>query len=79
MLLYNTKLSLFLEKLKCRQSGPFRIKSVSLYGAVELYDNKSVDSFVMNVQRLKHYLEGDIYNTRDVLYIYDLLGNMEND
>lgn len=78
VLLYNTKLSLFLRKLKSRWSGPFRIKSISPYRAMELFNNKSNDSFVVNGQRLKHYLEGDMYKTREVLYIFDPVEKMTN-
>lgn len=43
---------------------------MSPYGAVELFDNKSTDSFVVNGQKLKHYLRGDIYIIREILYIF---------
>ncbi|XP_013699880.1 uncharacterized protein LOC106403610 [Brassica napus] len=55
VLLFNSRLWLFPGKLKSRWSGPFTIKEVRPYGAVELLDRKG-DEFVVNGQRIKHYL-----------------------
>ena len=55
VLLFNSRLRLFLGKLKSRWSEPFTVKEVRPYGAVVLLDRKG-DEFVVNSQRIKHYL-----------------------
>ena len=58
VLLYNSRLKLFLGKLRSRWSGPFVITKVFPYGAVEL---KSEDdrTFKVNGHLLKHFHEGE--------------------
>lgn len=48
MLLYNSRLRLFLRKLKSRWSGPFVVKEVLAYGAVLVADVDSGRSFKVN-------------------------------
>ncbi|XP_013632930.1 PREDICTED: uncharacterized protein LOC106338517 [Brassica oleracea var. oleracea] len=55
VLLFNSRLRLFPGKLKSRWFGPFTVKKVRPYGAVVLLDRKG-DEFVVNSQRIKHYL-----------------------
>ncbi|XP_017416680.2 uncharacterized protein LOC108327495 [Vigna angularis] len=43
VLLFNSRLKLFLGKLKSKWSGPFMVKNVLPYGAVELTDPSSED------------------------------------
>ncbi|XP_073314692.1 uncharacterized protein [Primulina huaijiensis] len=57
VLLYNSRLRLFPRKLKSRWSGPFVISKVYPSGAVELHDGKD-GTFMVNAQRLKHYMGG---------------------
>ncbi|XP_048605762.1 uncharacterized protein LOC106384525 [Brassica napus] len=59
VLLFNSRLRLFPGKLKSRWSGTFTVKEVRPYGAVVLLDRKG-DEFVVNGQRLKHYLADSI-------------------
>jgi len=59
VLLFNSRLRLFLGKLKSRWSGPFVVKQVTTHGAVEIEDPKSKRSSLVNGQRLKHYVGGD--------------------
>ena len=54
-LLYNSRLKLFLGKLKSRWSGPYTVVTSTLFGAVTL-KTKSGSEFKVNCQRLKHYL-----------------------
>jgi len=56
VLLYNSRLRLFPGKLKSRWSGPFTVKKVHPYGAIEIYKENEDKSFQVNDQRLKHYL-----------------------
>ncbi|XP_016206710.1 uncharacterized protein LOC107647100 [Arachis ipaensis] len=67
VLLYNSRLKFFPGKLKSRWSGPFIIIKASLYGHVELMDNKTQRTFTVNGHRLKHYL-GDSLDELRVNY-----------
>ena len=55
VLLYDSKLHLFLGKLKSRWIGPFIIRQVYPNGAVELLNSKDNKLFKVNGQRLKPY------------------------
>ncbi|XP_060965310.1 uncharacterized protein LOC115723866 [Cannabis sativa] len=55
VLLFNSRLKLFLRKLKSRWSGPFTVMEVYPFGAVVVKDEKSRREFKVNGQRLKHY------------------------
>ena len=57
VLLYNSRLRLFLRKLKSRWSGPFTIISITPFEVVTL-KGKSITEFKVNGQRLKHYMGG---------------------
>nr|KYP38659.1 hypothetical protein KK1_040090 [Cajanus cajan] len=53
------QLKLFPGKLRSKWSGPFVIKEVKPYGAVEIEDPASKRSWMVNGQRVKPYLGGD--------------------
>ena len=55
VLLYDSKLHLFLGKLKSRRTGPFVIHQVYPSGAVDLLNSKDNKIFKVNGQRLKPY------------------------
>ena len=55
VLLYNSRLRLFPEKLKSRWSGPFTIKTVFPHEAIEIFETTPDKSFKVNGQRLKPY------------------------
>nr|GEV24227.1 reverse transcriptase domain-containing protein [Tanacetum cinerariifolium] len=59
VLLFNSRLNIFLSKLKTRWSEPLTITQVFPYGAVEL---SQIDgpNFKVNGHRLKHYFREDI-------------------
>ncbi|GJX21856.1 reverse transcriptase domain-containing protein [Tanacetum coccineum] len=59
VLLFNSRLKMFLGKLKSRWSGPFTIAHVFPYGTIELYQN-SGPNFKVNGHRIKHYFRGDV-------------------
>ena len=72
MLLYNSRLCLFLDKLKSCRSGPFIINQVFPYGAVEI-THKDKGTFKVNGQRLKLYLGGDQHiSEKEDVDLYDL-------
>ncbi|GJZ66484.1 reverse transcriptase domain-containing protein [Tanacetum coccineum] len=59
VLLFNSRLKIFLGKLKTRWTGPFTVTQVFPYGAVELSQTDG-PNFKVNGHRLKHYFGGDI-------------------
>nr|GEU97820.1 reverse transcriptase domain-containing protein [Tanacetum cinerariifolium] len=59
VLLFNSHLKIFYEKLKTRWSGPFTITRVFPYGTIEL-SQPNGPNFKVNGHRVKYYLGGDI-------------------
>lgn len=60
VLLFNSRLKLFLGKLKSKWSGPFQIKEVKHYRAIVLEDPVLKENWIVNGQWLKIYLDGEI-------------------
>jgi len=71
VLLFNSRLRLFLRKLKSRWSGPFVVKQVKPHGVVEIEDAKSKRSWLVNGQRLKHYKGGEVQGFIVVITLSD--------
>ncbi|XP_020224155.1 uncharacterized protein LOC109806193 [Cajanus cajan] len=69
MLLFNSRLKLFPGKLKSKWSGPFSIKSVKSYGTIELEDPASGRTWLVNGQRLKHYLGGEVERLTTITHL----------
>nr|GEY09825.1 reverse transcriptase domain-containing protein [Tanacetum cinerariifolium] len=59
VLLFNSRLKIFLGKLKTRWSGPFTITKVFPYGTIEL-SQPDGPIFKVNGHYVKHYFGGDI-------------------
>ncbi|GJS76128.1 reverse transcriptase domain-containing protein [Tanacetum coccineum] len=59
VLLFNSRLKMFLGKLKSHWSGPFTISHVFPYGTIELSQNFG-SNFKVNGHRMKHYFGGDV-------------------
>nr|GEV67546.1 DNA-directed DNA polymerase [Tanacetum cinerariifolium] len=59
VLLFNSRLKIFSEKLKTRWSGPFTITRVFPYGTIEL-SQPNGPNFKVNGHRVKHYFCGDV-------------------
>nr|GEU43437.1 retrovirus-related Pol polyprotein from transposon 17.6 [Tanacetum cinerariifolium] len=59
VLLFNSRLKIFLGKLKTHWLGPFTITQVFSYGTVEL-SQPDGPNFKVNGHRVKHYFGGDI-------------------
>src|SRR3954462_8948003 len=70
VLLFNSRLRLFPGKLKSRWSSPYLITQVFPHGAIEL-KNKKDEFFMVNGQRLKHYIDGEINDGAVALYFDD--------
>ncbi|GJT38625.1 hypothetical protein Tco_0938490 [Tanacetum coccineum] len=58
VLLFNSRLKIFSEKLKTRWSGPFTITEVFPYGTTKL-SHSDGSNFKVNCHRLKHYFGGE--------------------
>nr|GEZ52297.1 reverse transcriptase domain-containing protein [Tanacetum cinerariifolium] len=58
VLLFNSRLKIFLGKLKSRWSGPFTISEIYPYGTAKLIHPDGCN-FKVNCHRLKHYHGGD--------------------
>ncbi|GKA50802.1 reverse transcriptase domain-containing protein, partial [Tanacetum coccineum] len=59
VLLFNSRLKIFSEKLKTCWSGPFTITKVFPYGTIEL-SQPDGPNFKVNGHRVKHYFRGDL-------------------
>nr|GEV29914.1 reverse transcriptase domain-containing protein [Tanacetum cinerariifolium] len=59
VLLFNSRLKIFSNKLKSRWSGPFTITKFFPYGTVEL-SQANGPNFKVNGHRIKHYFRGDV-------------------
>ena len=57
VLLYSSRLHIFLGKLLSRWTGPFVVKTIHPYGAVEIENPKNGKIIKVNCQRLKPFLE----------------------
>ena len=57
VLLYNSRLHMFLDKLRSQWTGPLVVKVVYPYGTVEIANLKNGKSFKVNGQLLKPFLE----------------------
>ncbi|XP_070019024.1 uncharacterized protein [Nicotiana sylvestris] len=68
VLLFNSRLRLFLEKLNLKWSGPFEVVLVTSFGALDL-KNKNEEVFRVNGHRVKHYL-GKIDDSHVVALIH---------
>ncbi|XP_070039474.1 uncharacterized protein [Nicotiana tomentosiformis] len=71
VLLFNSRLKLFLGKLTSRWAGPFEVVSVKPQGAVELHDTSSGGTFLVNGQKVKHYWGGDIARHKTAMALAD--------
>ncbi|XP_014503216.1 uncharacterized protein LOC106763558 [Vigna radiata var. radiata] len=75
VLLFNSRLKLFPGKLKSKWSGPFMVKHVHPHGVIELVDPAADDpqrSWVVNGQRLKHYVGGEVERLSTMMNLVDL-------
>jgi hypothetical protein len=73
VLLYNSRLHLFPEKLRSRWSGPFIVKHVYPYRACDIENPKNDNVFKVNGHRLKVYfdnfsVENDSIELSDPVY-----------
>ncbi|XP_038874881.1 uncharacterized protein LOC120067384 [Benincasa hispida] len=67
VILFNSRLHLFLGKLKSRWLGPFMIKTIFPYGVVELTREDGTNAFKVNDQRVKPYFEDGLERQKSSL------------
>jgi hypothetical protein len=70
VLLFNSRLRLFPGKLKSRWSGPFVVKKVYPFGAVDIC-GKNGEPFKVNGQRLKIYVASQSHGDRIEMHLSD--------
>ena len=70
VLLFNSRLRLFPGKLKSRWSGPFVVKKVYPFGAVDIA-GKDGETFKVNGQRLKGYVADQHHGERIEMHLSD--------
>ena len=63
VLLFNTRLKLFLGKLKSRRMRPYKITKVFPFGAVEV-THPDKGTFKVNGKRLKLYIDGGVLDPK---------------
>ena len=68
VLLFNSRLKLFLGKLKSRWSGPFIVTQVFSYGGVEIMHLEK-GTFKVNTQRLKQYFGSDFHASKQAIHL----------
>ena len=69
VLLYNSRLKLFLRKLKSRWSRPFKLVKLHPYEAVELLDKRTDHEFKVNEHRVKHYIGAVVTHPMEDLFM----------
>ena len=70
ILLFNSKLQLFLGKLRSRWLGSFKVINVFPYGAIEVW-SEFTGAFKVNGQCLKPYYVGDPIDKSTVHTLFD--------
>ena len=50
-------------------SGPFRVKEVKPYGAIEIEDPIKNENWVVNGKRQKPYLDGDVERLTTIVHL----------
>src|SRR3954469_3632063 len=66
VLMYNSRLHLFPGKLRSRWTGPFLVRTVYPYGAVEIENLQGGQPFKVNGQRLKLFLDSQGPDTEEL-------------
>ena len=61
VLLYNSRLHIFPGKLRSRWCGPFVVKHVYPYGAIDIENPRNGNVLKVNGQRLKPFLENKVF------------------
>ena len=68
VLLFSSRLKLFLGKLKSRWSGPFTLTQVFPHGGAEIMHPEK-GTFKVNTQRLKPYFGGEFHASKRAIHL----------
>ncbi|XP_074352557.1 uncharacterized protein LOC141691696 [Apium graveolens] len=71
VLLYNSRLHFFPGKLRSRWEGPYVVKVVFPHGAIEIENPKTGETFKVNGQRLKPFLELPVNSEEEMIHLID--------
>ncbi|KAL4304185.1 hypothetical protein GQ457_10G011420 [Hibiscus cannabinus] len=71
VLLFNSRLKLFLGKLRSRWSGTFTVTNVSPHGAIAMKSPRDNHEFKVNGQRLKPYMGAHTEKDKRVMFPRD--------
>ncbi|XP_076908730.1 uncharacterized protein LOC143565737 [Bidens hawaiensis] len=71
VLVYNSRLKLFLGKLRSRWVGPYTVKAEFPHGAVELVDHEG-RAWKVNGHRIKHYIGGPPDPVEEDVFLLDI-------
>ncbi|XP_076960149.1 uncharacterized protein LOC143636445 [Bidens hawaiensis] len=69
VLVYNSRMKLFLGKLRSRWVGPYTVKAAFPHGAVELVDH---EGRAWKVHRLTHYIGGPADSVEEDVFLLDI-------
>ncbi|XP_012482897.1 uncharacterized protein LOC105797479 [Gossypium raimondii] len=72
VLLFNSRLKLFLGKLKSRWPGPFEVIKTYPHRAVNIHDNKTGSTFKINDQHLNHYWGAQVNQNKQAIDLRDV-------
>jgi hypothetical protein len=72
VLIYNSRLKLFPDKLKSRWFGPCVVTKVFSHGALEVHSSENNQTFTVNGHRVKPYIEVSSTSREDDLAPQDL-------
>ena len=70
VLLFSSRLKLFLGKLRSRWSGPFQVRNILPYRTIEIFSEK-IGSFKVNGHRLKIYNAGEAVEEQATLSLQE--------
>ena len=70
MLLFNSRLKFFPDKLRSRWSGPFQVIRVYPYGVIEI-GTEATGSFKVNGSCLKPYIAGESLEGKGICSLLD--------
>ncbi|XP_076903314.1 uncharacterized protein LOC143558353 [Bidens hawaiensis] len=71
VLVYNSRLKLFLGKLRSRWVGPYTVKATFPHSKVELVDHEGI-SWKVNGHRLKHHIGGPADSVEEDVFLLDI-------
>ncbi|XP_022040442.1 uncharacterized protein LOC110942991 [Helianthus annuus] len=64
--LYNSRLKMFVGKLKSKWMGPYVVRRVGRFGDVDIQDEQTLKQQTVNGHRLKSYMEGNDINNLEL-------------